>query len=73
MFAPLPSPELAYQMFKLRERELLREAEVSRLASLRRVGPSRWHRLMVNAANALESMRDVRKGLANARGGAHPA
>ena len=57
MFAQLPSPDLAYEMFKLRESELIKEAEMGRLAGqLRAAGPHRRHRLMVWAGRLLVSL-----------------
>ena len=57
MFAQLPSPDLAYEMFKLQEKELLREAELNRLIAQRRAsGHRQRNRLMVMVGKLLLSL-----------------
>ncbi len=57
MFAPLTNPDLAYDMFKLKENELLREAETNRLARQLVPWPRRQLGLMAKAGSLLVSLR----------------
>ena len=57
MFTPLMNPDLSYGLFKLRERELLHEADIRRLAIRQRAaGPRPQYPLIVKAGNLVESI-----------------